>query len=1222
LASTDTTDTFSDSIRFTWGSCTDPSFNLYKIYLYVHDSTDKFQAAISVWNRSTLDTFVTLKAKSFLLNNRLYEWEIFAENVQGAGIVSQKRAFYYRDNSVQYGNLHIQSREIIGSSEIGVKFVTTRIEALTGSTLPIDLVTNNEGNSNQQVEYGTYRITLSNSEFEEITKDTTVDSTNDDVYTTFYLQRKPGSIFGTIEDTLTNARLADVKIQAISEYNDTLCDTTDANGSFSLAVTVGDWNVTAEKAGYRRSLEKKAVVEAGQNLNLGLIRLKQFDNILSGTITNSITGKPVLNAEVVLSRNSVFIQRKYSDNNGNFAFNVEQGTGYHLDIIREGFAAALADNFSISGNLVYNFTLEAQVGIISGITDVAVWSQSRDTLQVNGRKSISVIAVNQSGDTVAATQSNRDFFYTLSLPLDTYTVWFMGTGLQATSFFDTVRTPSEETRNVILKEYGAISGTVNALLNSTRQRVDVVATGHGQTWVVKSDAVTGGYAFTGLDTGVYHLTFSCPGFAVDSLSDTLRDTLYHSQRYFKSLVNTTMTLVEGTKTRLFALKLLGVRLNSSTDSSVVKVKSPFRRNLSYRDSLTGVSAGVYVVGTDVSADSLIDIDSARISIGNADPNRSTVVLGLPLKHSAPAQIDTSLGGDTVELRLIVDSVGLSALDVDSASARIYFRGQSQNTFASAPLYRRNSDTLIFRFEPTVDNTYMKYYFVAYIGNTRYSNVNALFTTFVPPSLNIRYITLTPTALSVRSPAVLPWNTTVNFRIILKNGLFTEFDAQELSDLGVHVSWTATSRTGLTFADTGTPVMKLTISKNNAINISKVDTVRVRIRSTVTGLDTLLSTYFSVRKLTVDTLLLLGDKTEIYSGEKVSFALSAMNLDSNQQFSTSGLWSVSSAALQDSMDQTGQFRSPMHYVGTVTINATTLGKRAFIRLPIKHLALAAESTWASNQEDFAIRVGSGVFTGAQEFYMDRTDKAALPVLKAVTAEGQVISPIYHLRTGTPAAASDSFSLCFAIPQGNEDANLLLGRWNQRLTRWEIQSGVSIGDNSIGLARLRKNNATTLYSDQAVVFKTLKLGGTGDVGGVSQYAVLSASRQFGIYSLKVGPNPFSPFVTSRDNDGKKWKGVRVEFEVGSQNSPDVHAAVDVLNLEGNLVRKGLTLQEADPTGSGFSRISDYGIISKKRVAIWDGLNDWGRLCRNGRYLLRILVDDGVDKTYKTIPIVLFK
>lgn len=1217
----DTTYNYSDSIRLSWAPCDSvENFNLYKVYLYntVMDSATRSDASVVVWTRNTLDTSVTLLARSFLANGVIHEWKVFVENKEGAGVASGKRAFFYSDTATPTGDIHVRSREILGGDTVGVKFVNVRIAAVSGGSVPFDVVTDQNGNGSKPVAHGTYRVTLAAAGYASSTQEVTVDAGNSDPTLTFILEKLSSQAYGTVEDSTTHARIADAAVTVVSEYGDTARDSTDANGSFAVGLDAGSWTLTVQKAGYQRSLSRVFSVAAGESRNIGLVNLKPFTNIISGVVVNAASQNPLINATVALARSGVLIATVRTDNGGAYSYAVEQGGGYSLDFAREGFSSRTITDITVTGNVTYNVSLSSDVGMVSGMTNVTAWIASEDTLLTSGRRDVSITVVDGSGMVIGNTVSNRDYFYSLSVPAGICTLRFTGTDLMPYSRVDTVVARENLTRDVTLREYGYISGTVTALKNAENQPAHITVTkGGALVQDVSSNAGSGAYTVSGLDSGTYTLFFSAQGFVQDSLTLGVPDSVSGSRHFLKSRIAGPVVLAAGTKNVRFSLTLLGNVLSSSTDQSLVKIKSPFRLNQSYRDTLKEVGPGIYYVGTGVTADSVIDIDTAVVTL----TEDTLVSLNLPFKHKARA---VSPAGDIIELKVAVVDPVLSALSVDSASARVWFRDQNENAFTSAPLYGRFGDTLAFRLTPTRDNGVMQYYFALSAGAVRYGPQSRLFSTFIPPSPSLRYIKLKPQAVDYSSPILLPWNTTAAFKISLQNGSFTELTP---AATGVSFAWTARNRTGLIYSDTTGQVLRLSIAQNEAIDDSIVDTVKCRVRRTSPALDTTFTTFISVRKLTVDTILLSTTKPEIYSGEQISFSMTALNAATGRGFDAIGAWEVLPALLADSMDQEGKFRSPFHYFGTVTIKVTAFEKSASFRLPVKHLARPGDSTWATNLEDAGIHVGASVFSSAQEFYFDKTDRSGIPVLKAVTTDGQVISPIYKIKTGTAAAAAGNYSLLFAIPQGFEDQEMLLGRWNQRRTAWEIQSNVTVEENTLGLPKARKSyQGLSAPGTRMVVFKTKSVGGAGDPVSGPEYALLSPSRAFGLYGLKVGPSPFSPFVTCRDA-GVSWKGVRVEFDVSSEKSNEVSSEVQVLNLEGDVVAGHIKMQTLTPSGlTSLYSVSTsgafYGNKTLKRVAVWDGLNDKGRLCRNGRYLVRITVSDGVDKLYKTIPVVLFK
>lgn len=119
---------------------------------------------------------------------------------------------------------------------------------------------------------------------------------------------------------------------------------------------------------------------------------------------------------------------------------------------------------------------------------------------------------------------------------------------------------------------------------------------------------------------------------------------------------------------------------------------------------------------------------------------------------------------------------------------------------------------------------------------------------------------------------------------------------------------------------------------------------------------------------------------------------------------------------------------------------------------------------------------------------------------------------------------------------------------------------------------------------------------------EYVSLALSKPLTIDNLRLLPNPFSPF---QEINGVP--GLRVEFDIASDAAPTPLLTVKVYNLEGNLVR---LLHDQTPFQRG------------RAIITWDGRTDSGALARNGRYLVRVIVEDPVDKRDEMKSVVLIK
>lgn len=119
---------------------------------------------------------------------------------------------------------------------------------------------------------------------------------------------------------------------------------------------------------------------------------------------------------------------------------------------------------------------------------------------------------------------------------------------------------------------------------------------------------------------------------------------------------------------------------------------------------------------------------------------------------------------------------------------------------------------------------------------------------------------------------------------------------------------------------------------------------------------------------------------------------------------------------------------------------------------------------------------------------------------------------------------------------------------------------------------------------------------------EYIALAFSKSLTIENLSLLPNPFSPF---QEIDGQL--GLKIEFDISSNAAPNPLLTLKIYNLEGNLVR---LLHDQTPFPRGHSTV------------FWDGKSDTGVLARNGRYLVRLFVEDPAERKEQMKSVVLIK
>lgn len=155
-------------------------------------------------------------------------------------------------------------------------------------------------------------------------------------------------------------------------------------------------------------------------------------------------------------------------------------------------------------------------------------------------------------------------------------------------------------------------------------------------------------------------------------------------------------------------------------------------------------------------------------------------------------------------------------------------------------------------------------------------------------------------------------------------------------------------------------------------------------------------------------------------------------------------------------------------------------------------------------------------------------------------------------------------------------VFVGHWNATRLSWELLDS-AVGD-TVAVSR---------------------------VSHFSKYAVIMGSLPLGAYDFEVKPNPFTP---------KDPWGLQFQYTLSSEVSSQVGVRIEVFNLLGDkvyvsrevLVSKGQTIApgtyKADPQSP--RRREELGPY------LWDGRDQKGAICRNGRYLLRLIVRDGKE------------
>lgn len=205
----------------------------------------------------------------------------------------------------------------------------------------------------------------------------------------------------------------------------------------------------------------------------------------------------------------------------------------------------------------------------------------------------------------------------------------------------------------------------------------------------------------------------------------------------------------------------------------------------------------------------------------------------------------------------------------------------------------------------------------------------------------------------------------------------------------------------------------------------------------------------------------------------------------------------------------------------------------------------------------------------------------PAIKSKTITQELETMVYNVNSDKSLSAFNK------LPGINFDINSEghIAFWNNDNLSWEVIDPDNLGKN--------------------IQVQTLSLE---EIPGWQEYGVVAPSLPLGIHKLRLAPNPFTPF----DNVGNN-KGLQIMFELTSDKSRYPSVTAKIYNLRGSLVR---TIADNKAMLKG----NYQGGVSK--TLYWDGTTDNGKIARNGRYLLHIIIKDSSGKKEYLESVVLIK
>jgi len=340
-----------------------------------------------------------------------------------------------------------------------------------------------------------------------------------------------------------------------------------------------------------------------------------------------------------------------------------------------------------------------------------------------------------------------------------------------------------------------------------------------------------------------------------------------------------------------------------------------------------------------------------------------------------------------------------------------------------------------------------------------------------------------------------------------------------------------------------------------------------VQQEVTEVDTVTGdgVNFILETQTVQSITVLRTDSEnpnFSNQEQPRFEAIARDINDNEVNIGTPEWNVNVSQNAARIDSTGLVTIDPNYFGELIITATDpLSKRKGSITPIPNVFASIDSTTETvlfDDRGLQMEISKNAVLTKKDLSVSKTPLAPAKRGRSeiFTADSSYIIKPNNLEFNQPV------KLKLRPPSNSQGQIGFIGKWNTQLSLWDRLDSLE--------TKINLNNPL-----QADITKT------------GEYIAISMSRPIAIENLSLLPNPFSPF---QENEGRQ--GLRIEFDLSSTTAPNPLFTLKIYNLEGNLVR---LLHDQTPFLRGHSAI------------YWDGKTDNGTLARNGRYIVRLIIED---------------
>ncbi|MDB5106144.1 MAG: hypothetical protein JWP91_3833 [Fibrobacteres bacterium] len=335
----------------------------YKVELLEENLVDGSQADIALWKASSTGGQIVLDNATGLLRRYNYKWRVYAIGNNGSASLSAKRSFFY---AVDVGDITVTVRNQAGQK---LAYAPVKLNRLGGASSAVFQggSTDNEGVlSIKSAPLGSYEVRIENLDGYQSKADTLVHAGKTGTGVTMTLSPALGKVVGKVASAGSGTGILNAKVTVAGADGSEWTTVTNSQGTYSLGIPYGNWQVKAQAAGFATSFPASASLNSttpSRTVDFSMVVDKYT---LSGTIQNSFTRQGIYGASVFLTQGGE-TRSANTDGNGGFSFPVSAGT-VSLRVSSAGFASPEPQTISLDGDKSLNLTLDPNASILAGRT--------------------------------------------------------------------------------------------------------------------------------------------------------------------------------------------------------------------------------------------------------------------------------------------------------------------------------------------------------------------------------------------------------------------------------------------------------------------------------------------------------------------------------------------------------------------------------------------------------------------------------------------------------------------------------------------------------------------------------------------------------------------------------------------------------------------------------------------------------------------------------------